>query len=92
MKALTPVEKYVLAYRDTQALFSNLTAAEREEAAQGIRWLTMAGQVYEGPKHVGRPPGSKNRKATVGAEAEAQGRADCLALMTAPNGAEKEGI
>jgi hypothetical protein len=58
-------EKYVIALRNAQALWSNLTAEERKEAEDGLRWAEVFGQIYTGPKIRGRPPGSKNRVAEI---------------------------
>jgi hypothetical protein len=58
-------EKYVIALRNAQALWSNLSAEERKEAEEGLRWAEVFGQIYTGPKIRGRPPGSKNRLAQV---------------------------
>jgi hypothetical protein len=58
-------EKYVIALRNAQALWSNLSAEERKEAEEGLRWAEVFGQIYTGPKIRGRPPGSKNRLAEV---------------------------
>ncbi len=69
-KELTNAEKYVVAKRDCDARYAMLTAEERDEAAQGLRWLGVVGEVYTGEKMRGRPPGSKNRKADALAPAE----------------------
>jgi hypothetical protein len=64
-KQLTDVEQAVLARRNADALYSNLDAAGRAAADEGLRWLALAGEVYTGPAKRGRPPGSKNRAAEV---------------------------
>jgi hypothetical protein len=58
-------ELYVLARRNADAMWSNLTAEERKEAEDGIRWAKVFGQVYTGPKMKGRPPGAKNHTAQI---------------------------
>ena len=63
---MSAAEEYVIAYRNTQALWSNLSTEERKQAQEGLRWLEVVGEVYTGPKLRGRPPGAKNRKAQVG--------------------------
>ena len=61
----TKAEAYVIAVRNTQALWSNLSAEERKEVEDGLRWAEVFGQIYTGPKLRGRPPGSRNRLAQV---------------------------
>lgn len=63
--ALTNAEQYVKAHRDAQAIYAILTAEERAQAAEGIRWLEITGHMCVGPKRRGRPPGSKTRRTPV---------------------------
>ena len=62
---MTNAEKYVRDKRDLDAQWSNLTAEERAEANVGLKWLTLVGEIYTGPKLRGRPPGAKNKQADV---------------------------
>ncbi len=75
-KPITNAEQYVIAKRAADALWSNLNAEEREEAAQGVRWLELVGEVYTGEKRRGRPPGSKNRAAEMPAMPLVNGAAE----------------
>lgn len=58
-------ELYVLARRNADAMYSNMTAEERLEADIGMKWAAYLGQVYTGPKMRGRPPGAKNHAARI---------------------------
>ena len=64
-RKLSNAEQAVVARRNADALYSSLTAEERAEYTQGLRWAETLGQVYTGQKLRGRPPGSKNRAAEV---------------------------